>query len=43
VGNGRTKGLQMVAIGRGAAVGFLIGRLFHSVGREMPIPAVRRP
>jgi hypothetical protein len=34
----------MVAIGLGAAgVGFLIGRLFHSVGREMPIPAVRRP
>jgi hypothetical protein len=31
----------MVAIGPDAA-GSLIGRLFHSVGREMPIPAVRR-
>jgi len=33
VGNWRKSGLQMVAIGLGAAaVGFLIGRLFHTVG-----------
>jgi hypothetical protein len=32
----------MVAIGPDAAAGSLIGRLFHSMGREMPIPAVRR-
>jgi vacuolar iron transporter family protein len=34
VGDWRKSGLQMVAIGLGAAaVGFLIGRLFHTVGR----------
>jgi VIT1/CCC1 family predicted Fe2+/Mn2+ transporter len=33
VGNWRTKGLQMVVIGLGAAaIGFLIGRLFHPSG-----------
>jgi predicted membrane protein (TIGR00267 family) len=33
VGDWRKSGLQMVAIGLGAAaVGFLIGRLFHTVG-----------
>jgi vacuolar iron transporter family protein len=33
VGDWRKKGLQMVAIGLGAAaVGFLIGRLFHTAG-----------
>jgi len=33
VGNWRKKGPQMVAIGLGAAaIGFLIGRLFHTAG-----------
>jgi len=33
VGDWRKKGLQMVAIGLGAAaIGFLIGRLFHASG-----------
>jgi vacuolar iron transporter family protein len=33
VGDRRTMGLKMIAIGLGAAaVGFLIGRLFHSAG-----------
>ncbi len=33
VGDWRKKGLQMVAIGLGAAaIGFLIGRLFHTAG-----------
>jgi predicted membrane protein (TIGR00267 family) len=33
VGDWRKRGVQMVAIGLGAAVvGFLIGRLFHTVG-----------
>ena len=33
VGNWRTKGLQMVMIGLGAAaIGFFIGRLFHTAG-----------
>ncbi len=33
VGNWRTKGLQMVVIGLGAAgLGFLIGMLFHTSG-----------
>jgi predicted membrane protein (TIGR00267 family) len=33
IGNWRKSGLQMVAIGLGAAaVGFLIGRLFHATG-----------
>jgi hypothetical protein len=33
VGDWRRKGLQMVAIGLGAAaIGFLIGRLFHTAG-----------
>ena len=33
VGDWRRKGLQMVVIGLGAAaIGFLIGRLFHAAG-----------
>ena len=33
VGDWRKSGIQMVAIGLGAAaLGFLIGRLFHTVG-----------
>jgi len=33
VGDWRKKGLQMVAIGLGAAaIGFVIGNLFHTVG-----------
>jgi predicted membrane protein (TIGR00267 family) len=33
VGDWRKKGLQMVVIGLGAAaIGFLIGRLFHTAG-----------
>ena len=32
VGDWRKKGPQMVLIGLGAAIGFLIGRLFHIAG-----------